>query len=193
MGTYRTMRYVLFLQVRIFEPFSYLIFVIIITDFRKEYVIRANKTHYYTVEFALAFDDANPSSVLNKLDKIAICIYNDVLGESLKRLHRVQHDKNYQDALERLSNINQKSSLTRIEQIDRKQQYDIIKQVCKEYGYTENDLHAYVAKGKRYFHDALGIHECQKLATRAFHATENARFKKNESCIQESKKRLISD
>ena len=137
-----------------------------------------NKKHHYTVEYALKFDDANPSSVLDKLEKIAICIYNDVLGESLKRLHRVQHDKDYLNALEQLSILNKKSSLTRTEQTDRKHQYDIIQKVCNTYGYTENDLHAYVANTKHYFHDALGIHECQKLASRAFHATENVRFRK---------------
>lgn len=40
-------------------------------------------TASYTVEYGLCFNDANPTCVLDKLEKIAISIYNDVLGEGL--------------------------------------------------------------------------------------------------------------
>lgn len=47
-----------------------------------------SKTSSYIVEYRLAFNDENPMSVLQKLDRIAIAIYNDVLNEGLKRMLR---------------------------------------------------------------------------------------------------------
>ena len=45
-------------------------------------------TESYVVSYELKFDEANPMSVLSKLDKIAVDIYNTVLREGLKRLHK---------------------------------------------------------------------------------------------------------
>ena len=42
-----------------------------------------SNTSSYVVTYELAFDNDNPSSVLDKLEKIAKAIYNDCLNECL--------------------------------------------------------------------------------------------------------------
>ena len=58
-----------------------------------------SNTSSYVVTYELAFDNDNPSSVLDKLEKIAKAIYNDCLNECLKRYHKLIHDKKYQELL----------------------------------------------------------------------------------------------
>ena len=55
-----------------------------------------SNTSSYVVTYELAFDNDNPSSVLDKLEKIAKAIYNDCLNECLKRYHKLINDKEYQ-------------------------------------------------------------------------------------------------
>lgn len=57
-------------------------------------------TSSYVVEYELRFDNDNPASVLDKLEKIAINIYNDCLNECLKRYHALSHSKEYKKLLE---------------------------------------------------------------------------------------------
>ena len=42
-------------------------------------------TATYVIAYELAFDNDNPSSVLDKLEKTAKAVYNDCLNECLKR------------------------------------------------------------------------------------------------------------
>lgn len=58
-----------------------------------------SRTSSYIVEYRLAFNDDSPMSVLQKLDRIAVAIYNDVLNEGLKRMHRLNLDRTYQETL----------------------------------------------------------------------------------------------
>ena len=69
-------------------------------------------TKSYVVSYELKFDEANPMSVLSKLDKIAVDIYNTVLREGLKRLHKVQHDRVYQSYKAEYVKLLQKKKLT---------------------------------------------------------------------------------
>ena len=141
---------------------------------------KKSSTPSYTVEYALSFDDANPSSVLDKLDKVAIAIYNDVLGEGLKRLHKVQHDSAYASALAEYRKLCRKSNLSKGDIKLKAQLSRIMSDACMHHGFSEYDLHAYVAKAKHHFKDVLGINECQKLATRAFRALEKMKLGKAE-------------
>lgn len=67
-----------------------------------------SNTSSYVVIYELAFDNDNPSSVLDKLEKIAKAIYNDCLNECLKRYHKLIHDKEYQLLVKELKNTNNK-------------------------------------------------------------------------------------
>ena len=56
-------------------------------------------TATYVIAYELAFDNDNPSSVLDKLEKTAKAVYNDCLNECLKRYHKLIHDRKYQELL----------------------------------------------------------------------------------------------
>lgn len=133
-----------------------------------------SRTSSYIVEYRLAFKDDNPMSVLQKLDRIAAAIYNDVLNEGLKRMHRLELDRTYQETLvlykRLLAKEKRDRKLSKADQKLKTQFSDYLRDADKDYGFTEYSLHAYVAKPKHYFHDVLGINECQKLATRAYNA-----------------------
>lgn len=149
-------------------------------------------TKSYVVSYELKFNEANPMSVLSKLDKIAVDIYNTVLREGLKRLHKVQHDRIYQTYREEYVKLLQKKELT---PADKKIKSELSKQmneICKEYGFTEYSLHTYVVISKRHFDDTLGIGECQKLASIAFKALQNLRFGKAEKVNFKKRDELIS-
>lgn len=122
-------------------------------------------TSIYVVEYELAFDNENPASVLDKLEKIAKAIYNNCLNECLKRYHKLIHDKKYQELLKEYKTSNNKRELV-------KQLNDI----ALSYGYSEYSMHEYVKKPYEYFNEKLGSHECQKLATRAYKAVERLRY-----------------
>ena len=122
-------------------------------------------TSSYVVEYELTFDNENPANVLDKLEKIAKAIYNECLNECLKRYHKLIHDKKYQELLKEYKASNNKRELV-------KQLNDI----ALSYGYSEYSMHEYVKYVKHYYNDALGIDECQKLATRAYKAVERLRY-----------------
>ena len=122
-------------------------------------------TATYVIEYELAFDNDNPSSVLDKLEKTARAVYNDCLNECLKRYHKLIHDKEYQKLLKAYKTSNNKKDLN-------KQLNDI----ALSYGYSEYSMHEYVKYVKQYYNNTLGIDECQKLATRAYKAVEKLRY-----------------
>lgn len=163
-----------------------------------------SKTSSYIVEYRLAFNDENPMSVLQKLDRIAIAIYNDVLNEGLKRMHRLNLDKTYQGTLvlykRLLAKEKRDRKLSKVDKAIKTQFADYLSNTRKAYGFTEYGLHSYVTKPKHWFHDVLGINECQKLATRAYSAlwklhtgeAEKVRFKRKNELISIENKSNIS-
>ncbi|SDW51166.1 hypothetical protein SAMN05216391_109109 [Lachnospiraceae bacterium KHCPX20] len=106
---------------------------------------------------------------LDKKLRIAKQIYNTVLNECLKRLHKVHHDRNIQSLFKELKNLKSDDPA-------RKRIREEIYVIEQSYGYTEYDMHSFVADVKHYFHDAIGIDECQKLATRAFKAVQKVHY-----------------
>ena len=153
-------------------------------------------TSSYIVEYRLAFNDNNPMSVLQKLDRIAVTIYNDVLNEGLKRMHRLDLDRTYQETLvlykRLLAKEKRDRKLSKADTAIKTQFSDYLRDARQAYGFTEYSLHAYVAKPKHYFHDVLGINECQKLATRAYDTLWKLHTGKAEKVHFKRKYELIS-
>ena len=121
-------------------------------------------TSTYVIAYELAFDNDNPSSVLDKLEKTAKAVYNDCLNECLKRYHKLIHDKEYQKLLKAYKTSNNKNLIKQLNDI------------ALSYGYSEYSMHEYVKKPYEYFNKKLGSHECQKIATRAFKTIEKLRY-----------------
>lgn len=123
-------------------------------------------TPSYVVEYELCFNNDNPSSVLDKLEKIGISIYNDCLNECLKRFHKLSHDKKYQTLLTKYKTSSNKKELAKQ-----------LNSLALDYGYSDYSMQCYALdKPYRYFHKILGSQECQKLATRAFQAVQRLCF-----------------
>ena len=87
---------------------------------------------------------------LEKLLKIARQIYNALLKEALSRLHKVRHDRGYQKLLLQLKEAKKAGK-------DIAGIQGMLREIELSYGYSEYSLHAYAAKVKAYFHDAIGI------------------------------------
>jgi len=115
----------------------------------------------YTIEFELV-TTAHDRKILNTKIKVAKAIYNACLGEALKRLRAVLADKEYHTLV---FSKKVKGHRKRVKEIER------------QYSYSEFDLHAWSSKCKHHFEGHLGINEVQKLATRAFQAVEKLHYR----------------
>lgn len=125
-----------------------------------------SKTSSYTITFEILLTDKQ-AHIAEHYRKVGIQIYNRILNECLKRLHKVQHDKDIRSLLESLKEASDKER-------DRiKKEIRIIEQ---SYGYSEYDMHSFAAEVKHYFKDVIGIDECQTLATRAFNAVQKVHY-----------------
>lgn len=118
------------------------------------------KTPSFVLELELIVN-SNEQALLAKKLNIARQIYNACLGEALKRLHKVQHDKRYRLLLEQAKSKERTTKLKAIEDA---------------YGYTEYGLHDWITGPRDHFHGAVGSLEAQKLATRAFQAVEKLHY-----------------
>ena len=135
----------------------------------------------YVVEYELAFDNKNPASILDKLEKIAKAIYNDCLNECLKRYHKLINDKEYQELLKEYKTSDNKKEINKQ-----------LNNIALGYGYSEYSMHKYIKIPREYFGSKLGSQECQKLATRAYKATEKLRYHQADKVSFKSKYDSIS-
>ncbi len=120
------------------------------------------KTPSFVFEMELRLNPHEKKIVRKKMD-IGRRIYNACLGEALKRLHKVQADKEYRALL---NDPKSKKRNARLKEIER------------GYGYSEYDLHDWVKFCNHHFEDQIGAPEAQKLASRAFDAVEKVHYRK---------------
>ena len=151
-----------------------------------------SKTPSFVLELELSLNPHERKLVKKKLN-IGRQIYNACLGEALKRLHKIQNDKNYQIYLASLKKINSEinslknKKLSKEERIQLKQlnlQKTSLQSELKDiellHSYSEYQLHAWSVKCKQHFKGQIGASEVQKLATRAFQTIEKLRYHKAE-------------
>ena len=134
------------------------------------------KTASFVLELELVLNP-HERSILKKKLNISRQIYNACLGEALKRLHKIQADKDYRLIL------SQEKSKERAQQL---------KEIERRYGYSEYQLHEWAAKCKVHFSGQIGINEVQKLATRAFQTVEKLHYHKANKVVFKKKDELIS-
>lgn len=117
-----------------------------------------------------------PGSVrtLEKKLDTAITIRNTAKGEALKRLHKLQHDRTYQQLQKEYATRKKKDPKADVSDLSPKYW-----ECMSFYGYTEYDLQSYVVQAKHQYHNILGADECQKLATQAFCAVDKIRTKES--------------
>ncbi len=91
--------------------------------------------------------------------------YNALLGEALKRLHRMKEDRRYSKARELYKQKEKKTEAKAL-----------FKQLAEEYGYSEYSLHHYCKQwNKKGSHLSIGARISQKIAKRAFQSVEEYR------------------
>ena len=134
------------------------------------------KTTSFVLELELSMN-SHERAILKKKLNIGRQIYNACLGEALKRLNKVQADKEYRLVLE---------------QEKSKERNQRLKEIERFHGYSEYQLHAWSAQCKAHFSDQLGINEVQKLATRAYQAVEKLHYHQAAKVVFKGKDELIS-
>lgn len=129
-------------------------------------------TPSFSIEYEL--DLTKPQAAfLERRRKTAISIYNSCLGEALHRLHKLQHDCEYQRL--RTEYLSARKAGFSVRKIS-----DGLHARCVYFGFTEYDMHEYVVSDKRHY-GTIGIDECQKLASRAFAAVSKILYGKAKS------------
>ena len=148
------------------------------------------KTPSFVLELELILDQHERKQIKKKLN-IGRQIYNACLGEALKRLHKIQNDKEYGILLDSLKTVDQEIDRLERQKTSKEQKAALsqskqrkkwirteLKNIEASCGYSEYQLHAWSSGCGHHFKGQLGSTEIQKLATRAFQAVEKLHYHK---------------
>ncbi|EKN62541.1 ISChy9, transposase orfB [Neobacillus bataviensis LMG 21833] len=97
-------------------------------------------------------------------------LYNACLGESLKRLKKVQGTDLYKETIQ----------LSKVTEADVEKRRANFKYLNDLFGFTDASIQSFGIKTKndsQFIAEHLGTHVCQKISTRAFKATQKYAFK----------------
>lgn len=136
---------------------------------------KKEKTPSFVLERELIVNP-HEAKLLRRNMEIGRQIYNAVLGESLKRLHKVQSDSAYRETVRSIQAL--KEPKTRAEEKEKARLTRLAKDIEYSYGYSEYQMHTYATDIRRHFGSQLDANEVQKLATRAFNAVEKVHYHK---------------
>lgn len=126
-----------------------------------------SKTQTHILELELTFGGDSQPSVLERLSHSTASIYNACLGEGLKRLHKVQHDRDYQKLQADYRNAKENNLALGPFRGRYTSAY-------RKHGYSDYALQAYAVKIRNHYPN-FGSAETQAIATRAFNAVEKVR------------------
>lgn len=140
-----------------------------------------NSDGTYTLKLALDLSQADKDFIA-KYFRILDDIYDACVNVALRRLHKLKMDSEYQKAVKEVQAANKAKKQC-------KEAREIIRAKHNEYGYTEYALHEKVAEMKKHYNcDGLGIHECQKQATKAWQAVEKLHYGKSKYITKHRRK-----
>ncbi|MBO5551221.1 MAG: hypothetical protein J5966_04610 [Lachnospiraceae bacterium] len=125
--------------------------------------MKRTKTKSFSLELELKLN-TKEHRFLDARGRSAVSIYNDCLGQCVKRVHKLQHDPEYKDLISQLKVLKDEDAAA--SNIKSR-----LNEIRSYYGFTEYDIHKHVISAKHHFNN-LGIDECQTLATRAFSTAE---------------------
>ena len=159
-------------------------------------------TPSFVLELELLTTPQERKTLYKKLN-IGRQVYNACLGEALKRLHKIQHDKAYGLLLQELKSVKQKlqtleklekSPIEQIRELKRQKTFiqSELKSIELQYGYSDYQLHSWTTGCSKHFRGHIGSLEIQKLATRAFHAVEKLHYHTAKKVHFKCKGELIS-
>ena len=123
-------------------------------------MVRSTTSSFIT-EIPLIVDSKQESELLSRF-QAARQLYNACLNETMKRLELVSNSELYQ-------------AVRRIPRTKKKERSDAFKKAREQYRYSEYDLHSFAAitsKSSKWIAQKVDSNTQQKLATRAFKASE---------------------
>lgn len=106
-------------------------------------------------------------AILAKRFRIASHIYNVMVKEARKRLHKLRKDKEYKEIMKHLSVSKgkyRKGDKTRLRELNRL------------YGLSEYDFHFYIDRGQKQYSQNIDSQARQKIATNVWRATEKVLY-----------------
>ena len=132
---------------------------------------KRSKTPSYVIELEARVTSADLHRIKKK-QEISRCIYNACLGHLEKAWRGLQADPVRKSCLAELRRLNAIAKPSKEDKGRRIRVQQRLNKVAVQYGFTEFCLHEFAAGQKRHFHNAVGINEVQKIATRAWLAMQ---------------------
>jgi transposase len=124
-----------------------------------------SKTPSFLTEVALVVDSKQELELLSRF-QAGRQLYNALLNEAMKRMELVRHSEPYQSAKQ-------------IPKNQKKKRSDAFKEARNRYRYSDYDLQAYatvISNNSKWIAEKVDSNTQQKLATRAFAASEKVMF-----------------
>ena len=138
--------------------------------------------------FAMEFELIAGNQEINFLEKrfnVGSNIYNLCLEHCIKQLNKLKRDKEYRKSVKALKTVNRKLKMKNLPQVEIKRLKDIkisctnkIKELEKEYQFTENDIQKYAKVPREFIGKILNSSIVQNIASTAFDAVKKIRYRK---------------
>ena len=138
--------------------------------------------------FVMEFELIAGNQEINFLEKrfnAGSNIYNLCLEHCIKQLNRLKKDREYRKSVKALKTVNRKLERKKLPQNEIKRLKDIkisctnkIKELEKEYQFTENDIQKYAKVPRKFIKEILNSAIVQNIASTAFDAVKNIQYRK---------------
>lgn len=138
--------------------------------------------------FVMEFELIAGNQEINFLEKrfnTGSNIYNLCLDRCIKQLNKLERDKEYRKSVKALKTVNRKLEKKNLPQDEIKRLKDIkisctnkIKELEKEYQFTENDIQKYAKVPREFIGKVLNSNIVQKIASTAFGAVKKIQYRK---------------
>ena len=138
--------------------------------------------------FAMEFELIAGNQEINFLEKrfnVGSNIYNLCLEHCIKQLNKLKRDKEYRKSVKALKTVKRKLKMKNLPQVEIKRLKDIkisctdkIKELEKEYQFTENDIQKYAKVPREFIGKILNSSIVQNIASTAFDAVKKIRYRK---------------
>ena len=138
--------------------------------------------------FAMEFEMIAGNQEINFLEKrfnAGSNIYNLCLNHCIKQLNKLKRDKEYRKSVKALKTVNRKLEKKNLSQDEIKRLKEIkisctnkIKELEKEYQFTENDIQKYAKVPREFIGKILNSAIVQNIASTAFDAVKKIQYRK---------------
>ena len=138
----------------------------------------------FVMEFELIAGNQE-TNFLEKRFNVGSNIYNLCLGHCIKQLNTLKRDEEYRKSVKALKTVNRKLEKKNLPQNEIKRLKDIkisctnkIKELEKEYQFTENDIQKYAKVPREFIGKILNSNIVQKIASTSFNAVKKIQYGK---------------